>query len=197
MSRPRVSAIVPMLNEESRIEGRLDQLLGMRSLHEVLVIDGGSHDRGPALVAARSGVTLLQAPRGRGVQMNAGARVATGDVLLFVHADVTLPSDAVSWIGAALEDPGVVAGAFRTWTVPDAEPAPFWAPLLHVADLRSRYTTLPYGDQALFVRTETFRALGGFAELELMEDVELSRRLRRAGRVVTVPARVLEPTAWC
>lgn len=191
MRSPRVSAIVPILNEESRIEGLLDHLLGMRNLHEVVVVDGGSQDRGPALVAARSGVTLIQAPRGRGVQMNAGARVATGDVLLFVHADVRLPSDAVDWIGAALEDTGAVAGAFRTWTVPDTEPAPFWAPLLHVADLRSRYTSLPYGDQALFVRTESFRALGGFAELELMEDVELSRRLWRVGRVVKVPERVL------
>jgi GT2 family glycosyltransferase len=123
--------------------------------------------------------------------MNAGARAATGDAILFVHADVTLPNDAVSWVCTALEDNRVVAGAFRTWTVPDTEPAPLWAPLLHLADLRSRYTSLPYGDQALFVRAEIFRALGGFAEIELMEDIDLGRRLCRVGRVVTVPACVV------
>lgn len=191
VSPPRVSVIVPILNEEGRIEALLEHLLGLAGVHELFVVDGGSDDRSVALASARPGVRLLRSRRGRGAQMNAGARAASGEVLLFVHADVTLPGDAVRWIRAALSGRAAVAGAFRTWTIADVEPAPRWAPLLHVANLRSRYARLPYGDQALFVRAEVFRALGGFAEIELMEDLELSRRLARAGRVVTVPACVL------
>lgn len=192
-SRPpllRVSVIMPVLDEELRIAAALGRLASVPGLHEVIVVDGGSTDRTAALVAACPGVSLLRAPRGRAVQMNAGARAASGEVLLFLHADVTLPLDAGTWIEAALGDPRVVAGAFRTWTVAEGV-APRWAPLLHLADLRSRYSGLPYGDQALFVRAGVFRALGGFAALELLEDLELCGRLRKQGRIRTVPQRVL------
>lgn len=121
--------------------------------------------------------------------MNAGAAAASGEVLLFLHVDVSLPADALRWIRRALLGPGVVAGAFRTWTVADVRGGmPLWAPFLHLADMRSRYSRLPYGDQALFVRAAAFRAAGGFPEIELMEDLELSRRLWRVGTVVTLPA---------
>jgi rSAM/selenodomain-associated transferase 2 len=187
----RISVVVPILNEQRRIQRLLDHLASVPGLRELIVVDGESNDGGADLAAARPGVTLVRAPRGRAAQMNAGAAVATGDVLLFVHADVSLPRDATDWIELALRDGGVVAGAFRTWTIADTEHPPWWAPLLHLADARSRYTSLPYGDQALFVRAETFRALGGFADVQLMEDIELGRRLWRVGRVVTVPASVL------
>ena len=121
--------------------------------------------------------------------MNAGAAVATGNVLLFLHADVTLPGDAVAHVGAALGDAGVVAGAFRTWTVPEGRHH-WWSFLIHLGDLRSRCTRFPYGDQAIFVRSETFKKLGGFAPIELMEDLDFSRRLWSRGRVRRVPARV-------
>ncbi len=119
--------------------------------------------------------------------MNAGARLASGDVFLFLHADTSLPADAARWIRDTLADPAVVAGAFRTWTIADG-PSTWLSPLLHLADLRSRCSRLPYGDQAVFVRADAFWRLGGFPELPLMEDLELSRRLRRLGRVRTVPA---------
>jgi hypothetical protein len=102
---------------------------------------------------------------------------------------VALPPDAPRHIAAALEDPKVVAGAFKTWTVDDAGRSRM-GPLLHLADLRSRYTRYPYGDQALFVRAEAFRTVGGFPAQPLMEDLELSRRLWRLGRIRTVDARV-------
>lgn len=183
---PRISVIVPVLNEERRIEATLAALCAVADLHEVIVVDGGSTDRTAALVAAASPARLVRAPRGRGPQMNAGAAAAHGDVLLFLHADVLLPVAAAALIEQALRDPKVIAGAFRTCTVADSERPPRWAPLIRIADLRSRYTRLPYGDQALFVRASTFRALGGFADIPLMEDLELSRRLRRRGRLVTV-----------
>jgi GT2 family glycosyltransferase len=121
--------------------------------------------------------------------MNLGAQAARGDVLLFLHVDVALPEDARARVAAALADPAVVAGAFRTWTVADGR-ASWLAPLLHLGDLRSRYSSLPYGDQAVFVRAGTFRQIGGFPDQPLMEDLELARRLRRVGRIRIVPARV-------
>jgi len=105
-------------------------------------------------------------------------------VLLFLHADVALPEDAIAQIRATLATPGTIAGAFRIWTVPD-EPGrgPWWSPLLHLADVRSRYSRLPYGDQALFLSRAAFRDVGGFPDMPLMEDLELSRRLRRRGHI--------------
>nr|MBA3817827.1 glycosyltransferase family 2 protein [Deltaproteobacteria bacterium] len=131
----------------------------------------------------RHGVRVIAAPRGRGPQLNAGAAAASGDVLLFLHADTVLPKDAVAHVASALATPGVVAGAFTTWTVADTDEQPWFAPLLHLADIRSRITRHPYGDQGVFVRADVFRALGGFADIPLMEDLELSRRLRRAGTI--------------
>lgn len=111
-----------------------------------------------------------------------------GEVLLFLHVDVRLPPDAGAWIRATLAEPGVAAGAFRTWTVWEGGGPPWWAPLLRVADVRSRFARLPYGDQALFVRAGTLRAVGGYPEPELLEDVEASRRLLARGAVRVVPA---------
>lgn len=187
-ARPRVSVVMPVLNEERQIVRSLENLSTVAAIHEVIVVDGDSTDATADLVGAHPRVTLIRAQRGRAKQMNAGARAAVGDVLLFLHADVALPDDAVLQVERALRDPAVVAGAFRTWTVADDGEAPLWASLLHLADLRSRYTRLPYGDQAIFVRAAAFNGLGGFPDQPLMEDLELSRRLREVGRVVTVPA---------
>lgn len=182
-----VSIVMPVLNEEARILRAVEQAASTEGVSEVVVVDGGSTDRTRELAASVAGVRVISAPRGRGSQMNAGAREAGGDVLLFLHADVTLPKDAMAQVREALSDPTVAAGAFRTWTVAE-EPRPWWSALLHLADVRSRYTTLPYGDQALFVRASVFEALGGFASLELMEDIDFARRLAQLGRTRTVPA---------
>lgn len=185
---PNVSVIVPTLDEARLIDARLDELRALGP-HEVIVVDGGSDDATVDRVAKHPlRPRSIVAPRGRARQMNAGASLATGDVLLFLHADVALPRDALAHIARALTDPRVVAGAFRTWTLPD-RPTPL-GPLLHLADVRSRVSDLPYGDQAMFVRAEVFHALGGFPDIPLMEDLALSRALRAVGRIRTVPARV-------
>lgn len=186
---PRISVVMPALDEERRVEPALRALVDAGGWHEVILMDGGSRDRTVERALAVAGVQVLDAPRGRARQMNRGAQAATGDVLLFLHADVALPEDARTRIAAALADPAVVAGAFRTWTVAD-ERATRLAPLLHLGDLRSRYSGLPYGDQAVFVRAGTFRQIGGFPDQPLMEDLELARRLRRVGKIRIVPARV-------
>jgi rSAM/selenodomain-associated transferase 2 len=154
---------------------------------EVIVVDGGSSDRTVDIARSFPAVRVVSAPRGRGTQMNAGAALASRDVLLFLHADVALPPDAAAWVAHALADPAVVGGAFRTRTVADGRRS--WVcGFLWLADVRSRVARLPYGDQAMFVRREAFVRAGGFPEETLMEDIELARRLRRLGRLETVPA---------
>ena len=186
---PRLSVIIPTLNEERRIGGQLSRLAAMPGIHEVIVADGGSDDRTADRVRAVGTARLVFAPRGRGRQMNVGAQAATGDVLLFLHADAVPPPDAALRISAALADSRVVGGAFWIRTV--AEGAGGWpARLLWLADLRSRYSRLPYGDQALFVRRDMFDRVGGFAPVPLFEDLDLSRRLRRVGRLHLVRAPV-------
>ena len=185
---PTISVVMPVLDEERRIGAALSDLAALGGLHEVIVVDGGSTDR-TVEIARSAGARIVIAPRGRGPQLNAGAAAATGDILLFLHADTTLPSDAAVHVRRALARPDVIAGAFRTWTVAD-EPRPWFAPLLHLADIRSRITRYPYGDQAMFVRTSAFHAAGGFPDMPLMEDLELSRRLSKQGRIHTCAASV-------
>ena len=156
-----ISVIVPVLDEEARLGRRLAELAATPGLGEVLVVDGGSADSTVAIAHTFSGVRLLSAARGRARQMNAGAAAAVGDVFLFLHADVSLPRDAAAWIVRTLADPRVVAGAFRTWTVPDGAPSRL-GPLLRLADIRSRVARFPYGDQAIFVRRDAFARAGGF-----------------------------------
>lgn len=190
LGTPQVSVIMPVLDEERRIGRAIDHVLASAGRKEIIVVDGGSRDRTVEIARSRP-VRVVETARGRARQMNRGAELAGGQVLLFLHADTTLPRDALARIQSALEDPAVVAGAFRTWTVADDdETAPWFSPLLHIADLRSRYTSLPYGDQAMFVRSAAFRDIGGFPDQPLMEDLELARRLRRIGRIHTVAANV-------
>lgn len=187
---PRISIVMPVLDEARRIERALELLAGQGGLHEVIVVDGGSTDATVAR-ARGAGARVLEAPRGRALQMNAGAAAAGGDVLLFLHADTVLPPDAASRVARALLPPDVVAGAFPTRTVHDGDgPAPWYAPLFRLADLRTAAGRLPYGDHALFVRTEVFRRLGGYPPVELMEDLELASRLRREGRIAWTDAPV-------
>jgi rSAM/selenodomain-associated transferase 2 len=187
---PRISVVIPVLDEATHIGDRLCALARF-AFHEVIVVDGGSIDETRAIVRRFPDVVLVEAPQGRARQMNEGARCATGDVLLFLHADVSLPADAASHIFRALAHPGTTAGAFRTWTVAEVGgKRPWWSPLLHLADLRSRYSRLPYGDQAIFLRREVFQNAGGFPEIPLMEDLAFSRKLSALGVVRTIPARV-------
>jgi rSAM/selenodomain-associated transferase 2 len=181
-----LSVVVPVLDEARRIAGHLSALHRVAGIDEVVVVDGGSRDDTVAIAQRAPGVRVVTSARGRGIQMNAGARAARGDVLLFLHADAVLPPDAARLIARALEDPAVVAGAFRLHTVAEAG-APWLGPLLRLADLRSRVTRLPYGDQAVFVRRTVFERVGGFPDQPLMEDIELARRLWRVGRIRTVP----------
>jgi rSAM/selenodomain-associated transferase 2 len=191
----RLSIVIPVLDEEARIGRGLALARALTGVAEVVVVDGGSNDRTLEVVgeeaerAAGARLVVVTAPRGRGQQLNAGVRAAAGDVLLFLHADVTLPADAAEWVTRTLADADVVGGAFRVHTVAD-DGFNWLGPLLRLADVRSHVSTLPYGDQAVFVRRTDFEAVGGFPDQPLMEDVELANRLWQRGRMVIVPAEV-------
>jgi uncharacterized protein len=187
--QPWLSVVMPVLDEAHRLAPALNRLVGLPAVDEVLVVDGGSRDSTRAVAQGVPGVRVLDAPRGRARQMNHGASAATGEVVCFVHADVTLPRDAVRHVARAFSRPQVVAAAFRTRTVDDIGHT--WAgALLPMADLRSRWTHLPYGDQAVSVRRSAFQQVGGFPDQPLMEDLELARRLAAVGSVARLRARV-------
>jgi rSAM/selenodomain-associated transferase 2 len=174
----RLSIVIPALNEAAAIGDTLRALQPMRGRGvEVLVADGGSVDGTPALAITLAD-RVLSAPRGRARQMNAGAAAASGDVLLFLHADTGLPAAADRLVLDGLADSGRLWGRFD---VRIAGRSPWLRVVAHFMNRRSRWTGIATGDQALFVRRETFAALGGFPDQPLMEDVELSSRLRRLG----------------
>lgn len=184
---PRLSIIVPVLNEAAFLGDYLGQLQAMRrDGHEVIVVDGGSSDGSLALAQGLADA-VLQAPRGRALQMNAGAERARGEVLLFLHADTQLPAGAAESIRRGLAG-GAGWGRFdvsisgRHWLLPV---------IAACMNLRSRYTGIATGDQAIFVDARLFSDLGGFPELALMEDIALSRRLKARCWPVCLRARVL------
>ncbi len=180
-----VSVIIPALGEASHIHRTLSALAGAREV-EVIVVDGGSTDR-TAEIARELGARLVRSPPGRARQMNAGAAVARGDALLFLHADTLLPPGFEAQVRRALHRPGVAAGAFELGI---DGPGPRLRWVERAVNLRSRYLQMPYGDQALFIRAHHFHRMGGFPELPIMEDVAWVRRARRRGRIEIVPAAV-------
>lgn len=180
---PSVSIVIPTLREAARIGGIVEAARQTGAL-EVIVADGGSDDDTPD-IARRAGARIVESGKGRARQMNEGAAVASGQALLFLHADTEPPAGACEVVASTLGQQGVIAGGFQHRTVG----AGAWRDALMTAGsrLRGRITGFPYGDQGLFVRARVFRALGGFPELPVMEDWELVRRLKRLGELRIVP----------
>ncbi|MCH7885528.1 MAG: TIGR04283 family arsenosugar biosynthesis glycosyltransferase [Planctomycetes bacterium] len=182
----RLSVIIPTFNEERTIGHTLDRVRG-GSAWEVIVVDGRSTDR-TREIARAYGATVVESPPGRGRQLAVGASIATGDTLLFLHADTSLPSGFDDYVFGALDQPGVCAGAFRLLI--DGEGRSFRL-IEKMVNFRSRARQMPYGDQAIFVRARVLHEAGGFPDLPIMEDYVLIRRLQRIGRVVIAPATVV------
>ena len=181
----RLSVVVPTLDEASGIEAQLAALAPLRARGaEVIVADGGSRDGTPALARPLADA-VLTAPRGRASQMNAGAEAASGDVLLFLHADTLLPPDADRLVADALAG-GPEWGRFD---VAIEGSHPLLRVVARAMNLRSRLTGIATGDQAIFATAETFRAVGGYADLPLMEDIALSRALKRRSRPACLSAK--------
>lgn len=180
----RLSIVIPVLNEAPNIVAALQALapLAERGAQRI-VVDGGSSDDTTALAHPHAEQVIV-ASRGRASQMNAGARRAEGDLLLFLHADTRLPADADRLIESALR-----AHAWGRFDVRIDAPGRWPAVVAWFMNWRSRLTGIATGDQAMFMRRDVFERIGGFAEIPLMEDIDLSRRLKRIGRPACLAAR--------
>lgn len=183
-----ISVIIPTLNEEASIAATLKSLVSQNlkaeSL-EVIVADGGSSDR--TVEIARRVVKVVASRPGRGCQMNSGADAASGDILLFLHADTILPANWHEGIISAMTDERVVGGAFSL----SIESGRLSHRIIAAsANARSRFLGLPYGDQGIFVRKAIFEIMGGYKDLPIMEDVDLVSRLKRLGRLVLLRDKV-------
>ena len=171
-----ISIIIPTLNEAGVLATTLEPLKEQPA--EIIVVDGGSLD-GTVQVARQYTPHVAASKRGRGVQQDVGARRAKGDVLIFLHADTRLPQEFSPLIHEALTDPAVSFGAFHLSIHP---PTPVLKLIALMANVRSKLLSMPYGDQAIFVRRTAYFRAGGFRDWPVMEDVDLVRRLNRTGR---------------
>ncbi len=180
--RGGISVIIPALDEEARLPATLTAVR-LGTPHEIIVVDGGSSDRTAEVARAHDCIVLTTSP-GRAAQMNAGAAIATGEILLFLHADTLPPPDYSELVRSSLAERGVAGGAFEF-----AIAGEFLGRRLveRGTNWRARWRQLPYGDQGIFVRRTTFIEVGGFAALPIMEDYELVRRLRSVGTIAIAP----------
>jgi rSAM/selenodomain-associated transferase 2 len=194
MKAPKISIIIPVLNEAATIQETLARFEKASEV-EVIVVDGGSRDDTVAIamrvgkvIAKSLRIEVVSAAAGRARQMNAGAAVASGDILLFLHADTHLPTSFDTLVRQALQNAGTVAGAFELRI--DAQLRGLRL-VEKMVNMRSHFLSMPYGDQAIFLKAATFHDLGGFPDLPIMEDFELMLGLRRQGRITIVPAPVV------
>ena len=177
-----VSIIIPTLNEHRWLPDTLRSLMAAQGKCEVLVADGESTDGTPEVAARFNSLCrVLHAPRGRAAQMNAGARAARGDILLFLHADVRFPPGGILAIEQALADACILGGNFRVHFAGGDHPVA--SRLFTAINYHRRRFGIFYGDSGIFVRRAVFERLGGFAPLALMEDYEFARRLWKMGRL--------------
>lgn len=186
-----ISVIIPTLNEAEQIAATIHSLRD-QGADQILVVDGGSRDGTRERAAAAD--VILQAGRGRAAQMNAGARAAVGDVLVFLHADCRLEAQALPEAVRLLVRRRVAAGCFRMRVRASGR---LYRHIDAVATARVQMSGIVYGDQGLFVRRELFERLGGFPLLRFLEDVFFSRRLREHGRIVVARSRIfVSPRRW-
>ena len=192
LAAAKISIVIPTLNEAATITKILANIHPLPNV-EVIIVDGGSIDHTIKLAQA-SGVRVLSSPKGRAHQMNVGAKAATGEILLFLHADTVLPSGFEQMVRSTLQPPIdkqlpiTIAGAF-TLKIDDPMPSLRW--IEWMVTWRSKWRQMPYGDQAIFLTAETFRSISGFVEMPIMEDFELIKRLQRLGRIEILAAPVL------
>jgi rSAM/selenodomain-associated transferase 2 len=181
--RPRISAIIPTLNEEAHVGASIDAARAA-GIEEVIVSDGGSTDA-TIVIARERGATVVEGERIRALQLNRGAEAATSEILLFLHADTLLPPNAAGAIAEAIAS-GCSFGGFL---IEFAEPG--LRTVAALINLRTRTTRAPWGDQAQFVARKTFAAAHGYAGYPLMEDYDFARRMKRVTRVRILPLHVV------
>ena len=189
------SIIIPVLRESDKVNALIEHLYNQQTDedYEIIIVEGSQTRETMSVIQHREVVVLLSEP-GRGRQMNAGAAVARGEILIFLHADTHIPVNALYRIGHILKQKHYVGGAFD---LAISSHKLVFKIIAKVASLRSRFTRIPYGDQIIFLRKDYFIKIGGYKEIPLMEDVELMQRIKRQGdkiciltdKVVTSPRR--------
>ena len=177
-----ISIIIPTLNEEAHLPKTLAAVAGIDKC-EVILVDGGSSDQSVA-VATQYGCTVLPSPPGRAKQMNTGATVARGEIFIFLHADTVLPCGFSQTVSDALSRKNVIAGAFSLQL---DNTGLKYRIICRGANIRSSLLQLPYGDQALFIKKDTFQQLGGYPDLPIMEDYAFVKLLKSHGHISILP----------
>ena len=185
LASPEVSIIIPAWNESANLPATLAAISRLSSAVEIIVVDGGSADNTTA-IARSAGARVIQSKLGRGVQLQAGAMAATGDVLWFLHADTVPPANAVASILTSLKDPAVSGGNFTLRFAGDGS-----STLLTFIYPRLRMLGLCYGDSGIFVRRTIAESIGGLRPYPIFEDVDLVRRVKRTGRFVHLPCEIV------
>lgn len=189
----QISVIIPVLNEAENIIKTITSIQTSENV-EIIVVDGGSQDCTVDIVKKLGVNKIIVSPPGRALQMNAGAKIATGEILLFLHADTQLSPGFDVVVRENLEKAGIVAGAFTLKIDALNIGLRFieWG-----VKMRSRFFQMPYGDQAIFITKQNFINYGEFPELPIMEDFEFIRRLQKAGKILTVSVPVItSPRRW-
>ncbi len=181
MMSKKISIVIPVLNESANINKTIKHLKGLMDATgvsaEIIVVDGDPEGKTIAVVQDKSIVTTV-GQTGRAVQMNKGAQMAQGEIFLFLHADTRLPNEGLNVITAACGERGYKTGAFDLAIASERR---IFRLIETMANVRSHLTGIPYGDQGLFFNAVYFRALGGFADVPLMEDIEIMRRVKKRG----------------
>lgn len=183
----KISILIPVLNEAFQIQKNISNLQSEPNI-EIIVVDGGSQDRTVALARELGVKVIVSSVAQRANQMNFGAAEATGDIFLFLHVDTQLPTGYAAIIKNTLSQPGTIAGAFELAI--DSQQKSFRF-VEKMVNLRSRFFTLPYGDQTIFLKAAVFHEMGGFANLPIMEDFEFVQRLKTQGKIGIAPAKVI------
>lgn len=176
-----ISVVMPVFNEEKYLEKLLKQLMKFH-LYEIIIVDGGSTDRSIKIASEFSEIKLLFSEKGRAIQMNAGAREASGEILFFIHADSFIDVFAFNKISQVIGTPHVLGGSFYLKFDQDNLWLRFYSRFSRI-----NHSFFTYGDQGLFILRQNFEALGGYPMMDILEDFELQRRIRKNGRFVKLP----------
>ncbi|MEL6927507.1 MAG: TIGR04283 family arsenosugar biosynthesis glycosyltransferase [Cyanobacteria bacterium J06600_6] len=186
MTQYTISIIIPVLNEAVTIKQTLARLASYPEA-EIIVVDGGSHDE-TVMIATPIAKVITIIGQGRAGQMNAGADIAQGDILIFLHADTQLPSNFIRLVNQTLKQPQTIAGAFEL-EIDSTKRSLRW--IEQLVKMRSRLLSLPYGDQAIFMTKQAFLKTGGYADLPIMEDFEFIKRIKKQGKIAIAPGSVI------